>query len=604
VRAKYICGLKGSSVDLPCSAQHPTSTMTWFTTHGDGSKHVFKELSTDGNHVKYNMSEETHPTLTIKDLTESDADKFYCCRQSAEYTQDCWESGIYLHVTDLQVKVIPATEGQTVSLICSSSCPLTENPAAYIWYKNREFLYQDWSPWYQQLVSSEEAVRYSCAVKGYEHLRAPEVSVDSVTSTCFTVTYAKGRMCSEKQTSVDESCSITYPREVGLQRTPADVNHVTLTCNTSCPLADKQTAYRWYKNINVMKDEKKQQLSVLRYSPDTFSCAVKDHEDLHSAEVCSIDWNCWSVNYIRRRICALEGSSVDISAQYLYPHNEKPRSKFWYKIKRRGEEETVELTEDEDRMQYVDNINNQHILRINNLKKNDSAEYTFRLQKDDEVWKSNPLGVTLIVSGLEVKLHPAVVTEGQRVTLTCSTSCPLTDNTNYIWYLNSRRLTEPESQNKHLLLDPVTIQHAGNYSCAVKTHQNIISGEKTLTVQSITGTSTAAAAGVVAALLVIMPLAVFFWIRRKRSSRHSPRPEPSDNMENLNPGPVYEDISTQATEQADLHYSSIHFSKNQTDPLYSTVQPHQPGEQQHVLYSVVNLRSNTTPEYNVQVVDP
>ncbi len=84
---------------------------------------------------------------------------------------------LFTIIPDLQVKVIPATEGQTVTLMCSTSCPLTENPAAYIWYKNREFLYQDWSPWYQQLVSSEEAVRYSCAIKGYEDLRAPEVSV-------------------------------------------------------------------------------------------------------------------------------------------------------------------------------------------------------------------------------------------------------------------------------------------------------------------------------------------------------------------------------------------------------------------------------------------
>ena len=79
--------------------------------------------------------------------------------------------------SDLQVKVIPATEGQTVTLMCSTSCPLTENPAVYIWYKNREFLYQDWSPWYQQLVSSEKTVTYSCAIKGYEDLRAPQVSV-------------------------------------------------------------------------------------------------------------------------------------------------------------------------------------------------------------------------------------------------------------------------------------------------------------------------------------------------------------------------------------------------------------------------------------------
>uniref|UniRef100_A0A3P9BH04 Ig-like domain-containing protein n=1 Tax=Maylandia zebra TaxID=106582 RepID=A0A3P9BH04_9CICH len=163
-------------------------------------------------------------------------------------------------LSELQVKVIPATEGQTVTLMCSSSCPLTEKPAAYIWYKNREFLYEDWSPWYQELLSSEEAVTYSCAVKGYEHLRAPEVSV--------------------------------------------------------------------------------------------------------------------------------------------------------------------------------------------------------------------------------------VVTEGQRVTLTCSTSCPLTDNTNYIWYLNSRPLTPRENQNKHLILDPVSREDAGNYSCAVKTNKEISSAPKTLTVQSIRGTWT------------------------------------------------------------------------------------------------------------------
>lgn len=119
------------------------------------------------------------------------------------------------------------------------------------------------------------------------------------------------------------------------------------------------------------------------------------------------------------------------------------------------------------------------------------------------------------VSGLKVTFTPsAVVSEGQRVTLTCSTSCPLTDNTNYIWYLNRQHLALPENQNKHLVLDPVSTQNAGNYCCAVKTHQNIRSPENTLTVQSITMTWTLAApAGVCAALLVLIPLAVFLWIR-------------------------------------------------------------------------------------------
>nr|XP_046228740.1 uncharacterized protein LOC124050336 isoform X1 [Scatophagus argus] len=305
-----ICALKGSSVDLTCSPQHPTSPMKWYTVHWNGSAYVQNELAADGNRVTYNMSEENHPTLTIKDVRESDQNS-YCCRKKTDQPHSCWYNRIQLRVTELQVKVIPTTEGHTVTLMCSTSCPLTGNPAAYMWYKNREFLYQDWSPWYQQLVSSEEAVRYSCAIKGYEDLRAPEVSVDSVTSSCFKVTYAGGTMCSSQRTSVDEPCSITYPTDIHVQRSPAAISdHVRLTCNTSCPL----TAFIWYKNRLLQRHSEKSQILVPNYSADSFSCAVKGHEDLISTAVCVVDNNCWTVNYVSRRICALRGSSVNISS--------------------------------------------------------------------------------------------------------------------------------------------------------------------------------------------------------------------------------------------------------------------------------------------------
>ncbi|XP_038568746.1 uncharacterized protein LOC119898645 isoform X3 [Micropterus salmoides] len=585
-RANRICALKGSSVDLPCSAQHPTSNMKWFTAHLNISKPVQIELSAETNRVTSNMSEKTYFTLTINDLRESD-EKFYCCKESTDKPENCWHHRTELHVADLQVKVIPATEGQTVKLMCSTSCPLTENPAAYIWYRNREFLYQDWSPWYQQLVSSDKAVRYSCAIKGYEGLRAPEVSVDSVTPSCFSVTYAKGRMCSYKQTSVDEPCSITYPKEVHVQRTPAATpGHVILTCNTSCPL----TSFKWYKNRHLDGNLEKPQQTVVSTSADSSSCAVKGREDLHSAEVCIEDNNCWCVNYVSSRICALEGSSVNISSKYSHPEKQQPKSKLWYKTQRSWTEEAEEPIKAAHRVEYYD-VKNHHILRIKNLKKNDSAEYTFRLQKEPNGdWTQSDLpGVTLVVTE---------VTEGQRVTLTCSTSCPLTDNTNYIWYLNSRRLTGPETQNKHLVLEPVSSQQAGKYSCAVKTHNNSSSREKTLTVQSKPGKwSPAAAAGVFAALLVLIPLAVFLWIRRKRTSSQYPGTETSENnLEQINLGPMYDEISALPTEQDDLHYSTVHFGQNNTDTLYNTVQSHQPQEQEHIPYVVVNFRPNATPE--------
>ncbi|XP_047435023.1 uncharacterized protein LOC125004456 [Mugil cephalus] len=474
--AATICALMGSSVDLRCSAQHPR-VMKWYTVQWESYNVIQNDLSLRGNHEIHNTN---HSTLTIKDLRESD-ENVYCCRENDRNPQQCWYSGTKLRVTDLQVKVIPATEGQTVMLMCSTSCPLTENPAAYIWYKNREFLYEDWSPWYQELVSSEEAATYSCAVKGYEDHRAPEVSVDSVTPTCFTVTYAKGRMCSHRQTSADESCSITYPRELHVQRTLME-GYMTLTCTTSCPLTEAQTAYRWYHNGQIDFITESQMFEVSRFSNKRFSCAVKDHEDLRSAEVNTAGEKDLTLNYITRRICMLEKSSVNISSEYSHPDVQQPQSKLWYKISGNIHEE---LSEDSGRVVFHDNMKNRHVLTINNLKKNDSAEYKFTIQKSDGGWnKNNAPGVTLIVTGLKVTVSPsAAVTEGQRVTLTCSTSCPLTDNTGYVWYLNGRPLTLTRDRNKHLLLDPVSRRHTGNYSCVVRTNGHMRSPEEAVFVK-------------------------------------------------------------------------------------------------------------------------
>ncbi|CAI5681149.1 unnamed protein product [Oreochromis niloticus] len=459
-----ICALKGSSVDLHCSHQHLTSSRKWFTIDWDGN-YVRSELSVNGQRVTYNMSEEKNQTLTINDLRESDANS-YCCMKTTDSPGHCWLNRITLQVvTELQVKVIPATEGQTVTLMCSSSCPLTEKPAAYIWYKNREFLYEDWSPWYQELLSSEEAVTYSCAVKGYEDLRAPEVSV-------------------------------------GVQ-----------------------------------------------------------------------DKNCWRVNYVSRRICALEGSSVNITSEYSHPDNMKPEFKCWSKKWRKDKVEVEELFEAAGRVEYQDNMKNQHILTINNLKKNDSGGYTFRFNKDHKKWTQSDLpGVFLIVTELRVKMSPsAVVTEGQRVTLTCSTSCPLTDNTNYIWYLNSQPLTPRENQKKHLILDPVSREDAGSYSCAVKTNKDISSAPKTLTVQSITGTWTPAAAGVSAALLLLILLTVFWWRRKKRISNQPSRSATLGNKQQIYPDFISKNVPAKSEEQDTHYYVGLRCSLKSTIDPYSII---------------------------------
>lgn len=105
--------------------------------------------------------------------------------------------------------------------------------------------------------------------------------------------------------------------------------------------------------------------------------------------------NCNTLNYVSRRICALEGSSVNISSVYSFPFHTEPHSKSWYKKKQNYEEKNETLAEAAGRVEYHDNMKNQHTLTIKNVEKNDSAEYRFRFHDDT----GSKVGVTLTVTG-------------------------------------------------------------------------------------------------------------------------------------------------------------------------------------------------------------
>ncbi|XP_030267744.1 carcinoembryonic antigen-related cell adhesion molecule 21-like [Sparus aurata] len=188
-------------------------------------------------------------------------------------------------------------------------------------------------------------------------------------------------------------------------------------------------------------------------------------------------------------------------------------------MRRSGEDDAKELGDGAGHLEYQDNVDGSCILRIKKLRKDDSGEYTFRNPEKHRRWKwSDYPGVTLVVTGLKVTFSPsAVVTEGQRVTLTCSTSCPL--NTNYTWTFSRRPLTLPENQNnKHLVLDPITSQHAGNYSCAVTSENSNMSPEATLTVLELSPSmATINAVRLAVVPLIPTPLLVFhLWTRCTR----------------------------------------------------------------------------------------
>lgn len=102
---------------------------------------------------------------------------------------------------------------------------------------------------------------------------------------------------------------------------------------------------------------------------------------------------CWRVNYVSRRICALEGSSVTISSELSSLSYVASANRNWYKVN--GSGEAVQVAQLADRMTYEDE-QSHHTLRITDVKKNDSGEYSFKL------WYSLSLDspqVLLVVTG-------------------------------------------------------------------------------------------------------------------------------------------------------------------------------------------------------------
>ncbi|XP_071219342.1 B-cell receptor CD22-like [Salvelinus alpinus] len=196
----------------------------------------------------------------------------------------------------------------------------------------------------------------------------------------------------------------------------------------------------------------------------------------------------WSVTYTPQSICALKGSTVDLTCSYTYPsglqvkvtggHQDKtltcittctltdnPTYICWHNVtevswfNKWESGVTKDLRQDSeyaDRVEYHRQTEKDYTLRITDLRESVSTE--------------GVCGFIHIVSGLQVEVTSAA--EGQ-TTLTCSTTCTLTDNPTYTWYKNGQRLDEPTSQQYSSNTLVVLGHSVDSYSCTVEHHEDL-----------------------------------------------------------------------------------------------------------------------------------
>ncbi|XP_064815168.1 B-cell receptor CD22-like isoform X2 [Oncorhynchus masou masou] len=464
--------------------------------------------------------------------------------------------------------------------------------------------------------------------------------------------------------------------------TPAtEAGKRTLTCITTCTLPDNPT-YIWYKNRHKVKEDTSSLDSDSFSDADSYSCAVKGHEDLLSPAVCQ---KCWSVTYTHQSICALKGSTVDISCSYTYPSYHEIKQAFWF-TKWSGMD-PVDLSSVpgyEGHIEYLGDKESDCTLRITHLRLSDSAGFRFRFITSGGKYSGSP--VSLTVTDVVLEMDPTSVSEGERVTLRCRTNCTLDPITVYSWYKNGQSIPNSNTSSPVYILFSVSSEDTGRYSCSVEGHEDLPSAEETLTVtygprntsvsvspsgeivegssvtltcssdanppvdkytwykknvaspkasgqsynitniisedrgeyyceaENIIASNNSTALMIIVAgkqtsvLVLILCLSGLMLFRKKASKPTNTRDTADDGQGDSSP--VYDNISNMAMtstaaqtadtdNQDDVHYASVHFSgsKNQEVPLYSTVQLHQPQKQdQDVQYAAVkfNLPSSTT----------
>ncbi|KAI4886781.1 hypothetical protein NFI96_001480 [Prochilodus magdalenae] len=357
-----------------------------------------------------------------------------------------------------------------------------------------------------------------------------------------------------------------------LQMTTTDTKIQTqqaLNCSTTCRLTSNPAQYGWYKNGRITYWTSAHMIIQGLYSigPGSYSCSVSDQTGIRSNTVCVLDENCWSVSYSDRTVCALEGSSVDFPCTYSYPSDQTVNKAFWSYI--RPAEVPTDLSVDEQfagRVEFLGDKEGNCTLRMRNLTKSDSGQYQFRFISNKLQGFSGKPGVILSVTGLQVKASPTTPSEGQRVTLTCISTCTLPNNPTYVWYKNGQRVTNNLTTYNKLYLESASPEDLLQYSCA-------LGGTERLDIRTVLK-----CLAVSAAVFLVLFL-IFGWIRtRMRKPSPDKEQRSTEEREQCDAAPVYSNISDLAMtsqredsgNQDGIHYSSVHFKRKQKEALPST----------------------------------
>nr|XP_055073683.1 uncharacterized protein LOC129453453 [Misgurnus anguillicaudatus] len=163
-----VCALVGSTVDIHSSYSHPTGYTVektyWHLTNNPSKDKDLRDVHQFAGRVEFLGN-----TLRIKDVNMSDSGQYRFRIISNTSDEFSGYPGVFLTVTDTQVRSSPkhVIDGEKVILSCSTECSL-DDKHTYIWYKNGQQVTDGLrllNKLYLDSINSEELQEYSCTVR-------------------------------------------------------------------------------------------------------------------------------------------------------------------------------------------------------------------------------------------------------------------------------------------------------------------------------------------------------------------------------------------------------------------------------------------------------
>ncbi|KAI4902843.1 hypothetical protein NFI96_026842, partial [Prochilodus magdalenae] len=240
---------------------------------------------------------------------------------------------------------------------------------------------------------------------------------------------------------------------------------VILTCGTCIPSVTVPT-YIWHKDGHLHTQRRGyNQLELLQVKPEdtgSYSCSIKDHEDLLSSAVhFTVQWPPKNISVsISPSGEIVEGSSVNLTCSS--DANPPVKIYTWFK--------------------GSTPVGNGDTYNIPNIRSEHSGEYTCQSRNEHGERRSTAVQINVLYPPKKVSVSISGHTvEGSSVTLTCSSdgNPPVK---NYTWFREGG--ASPVGTGHSYSITSITAEHTGLYYCVAQNEHGAQNGSVVVTVES------------------------------------------------------------------------------------------------------------------------